>query len=64
MILRHHLINYKAASATLDKRGAPIPPEGIEARAAMETTRHTSESKIIEFLDEAFSGARVFQGRQ
>ena len=60
--LRHHLINCKAASATLDKRGAPNSPEGIEARAAMETTRQTSESKILELLDEAFSGARVFQG--
>jgi hypothetical protein len=60
--LRHNLINYKAASATLDKRGAPNTPEGIEARAGMETTRQAAESKIIELLDEAFSGARVFQG--
>lgn len=59
--LRHFLIDYKAASATLDKRGTPIGPEGIEARAAMETTRLTAEGKIKELLDEAFSGARVFQ---
>ncbi len=59
---RHHLINYKAASATLDKRGAPNTPEGIEARSAMETTKQTAEDKINDLLKEAFSGARVFQG--
>lgn len=60
--LRHHLIEYKAAAATLEKRGVPNTPEGTEARAAMETTRQTAEAKIRELLGEAFSGARVFQG--
>lgn len=60
--LRHHLIDYKAASATLDKRGVPNTPEGTEAKAAMETTKQTAEGKIRELLDEVFSGARVFQG--
>ncbi len=60
--LRHHLIDYKASSATLDKRGVPNTPEGAEARAAMETTRQTAESRICELLEEAFSGSRVFQG--
>ncbi len=60
--LRHYLIDYKAASATLDKRGVPNTPEGTEARAAMETTKQTAEGKINELLEEAFSGARVFQG--
>jgi len=60
--LRHHLIDYKAASATLDKRGVPNTPEGTEARAAMETTKQTAEGKIRELLEEAFCGARVFQG--
>lgn len=60
--LRHHLIDYKAASATLDKRGSPNTPEGTEAKAAMETTKQTAEGKIRELLSEAFSGARVFQG--
>jgi hypothetical protein len=60
--LRHHLIDCKAASATLDKRGVANTPEGTEARAAMETTRQTAEGKIRELLEEAFSGARVFQG--
>jgi len=60
--LRQHLINCKAASATLDKRGVPNSPEGTEARAAMETTKQAAEGKIRELLDEAFSGSRVFQG--
>lgn len=60
--LRHHLINYKAATATLDKRGVPNTPEGTEARSAMETIRQAAEGKIEELLSEAFSGARVFQG--
>jgi len=60
--LRHQLIELKAATATLDKRGVPNSPEGAEARSAMETTRQSAESRIRELLDEAFSGARVFQG--
>ncbi len=60
--LRNHLIEYKAASATLEKRGVPNTPEGIEARAAMETSKKSAEGKIRELLDEAFSGARLFQG--
>lgn len=60
--LRYYLIDYKAASATLDKRGVPSGPEGTEARAAMETTKQTAEGKINELLEEAFFGARVFQG--
>jgi len=60
--LRYYLIDYKAAGATLDKRGVPNTPEGTEARAATETIRQTAEGKINELLDDAFSGARVFQG--
>lgn len=60
--LRHYLIDFKAASATLDKRGISNTPEGIEARSSMETTRQTAEGKIRELLAESFSGARVFQG--
>jgi hypothetical protein len=60
--LRHHLIEFKAASATLEKRGTPNTPEGTEAKAAMETTKQTAEGKVKELLSDAFSGARVFQG--
>lgn len=60
--LRNALIQFKAAAATLEKRGVPNTPEGTEARAAMETTRQAAEAKIKGLLDEAFSGAKVFQG--
>lgn len=60
--LRHHLIDYKAASATLDRRGVSNTPEGADARAAMETIKQTANGNIRELLEEAFSGARVFQG--
>jgi hypothetical protein len=60
--LRHNLIEYKAAVATIDKRGTVNSPEGVEARSAMETTKNQSEIKIQELLDEVFIEARVFQG--
>jgi hypothetical protein len=60
--LRRHLIDCKAATATLDKREIANTPESIEARAAMETTKHTTERKINQLLDEIFSDARIFQG--
>lgn len=60
--LRRHLIDFKAANATLDKRGVPNTPEGTEARAAMETAKQIAERKICELIDEAYSGAHVFQG--
>ena len=60
--LRRHLIDHKAASATLDKRGVPNTPEGTEARAAMETIRQTAEDGLQALLDEVFADARVFQG--
>jgi len=59
--LRHQLIDYKAASATLDIRGVPNTPEGKEARAAMETIQQRAEGKIKDLMDDVFSGSRVFQ---
>jgi hypothetical protein len=61
--LRHYLIEYKAAKATLDKKGEHhIPPEAQEACAAMRTTLSVAEGRVNELLNDAFSGARVFQG--
>ncbi|MBI4904787.1 MAG: BREX system P-loop protein BrxC [Acidobacteria bacterium] len=60
--LRHQLMDYKAATGTLERRGTPNGPEGQEARAAMETTKQTADGRIKEYLGDAFSGARVFQG--
>ena len=60
--LRHNIIDYKASKATLERRGIPIIPEGIEARAAMETIFNVADRRIQELLDEAFSEAHVYQG--
>ena len=60
--LRTQLINCKAATATLDKRGNPTTPEGIEARAAIETIQKRADGRIQELLGEAYANARVFSG--
>lgn len=60
--LRHQLLEFKAASATLDKRGVPNTPEGKEAQSALETTQSNADRRIQELLDDCFSGARIFQG--
>lgn len=60
--LRNALIRLKAAQTTLEIRGIPTSPEGIEARSAMETTRHTEEGKVNQLLKEAFAGAKIYQG--
>uniref|UniRef100_UPI003568D32D BREX system P-loop protein BrxC n=1 Tax=Halomonas sp. TaxID=1486246 RepID=UPI003568D32D len=60
--LRNQLIELKAATATLETRGTPGTSEGEEARGAMQTTRDSAQRRVNELLDEAFSGARVFQG--
>ena len=59
--LRNALIDLKAAQTTLEIRGVPNSPEGIEARSAMETTRHNAEGKVQQLLKEAFAGAKVYQ---
>jgi len=59
--LRRNLIDVKASTSTLDKKGFPNTPEGTEARAAMETTKQMAEGRIKDLLNDAFSGARVFQ---
>ena len=60
--LRNHLMDAVAAAATLEHRGVPSGPEGVEARAAMETTRKAAESRIAQILGECFTSSRVFQG--
>jgi hypothetical protein len=60
--LRHYLMDYKAAKTTLEIKGTPNTPEGIEAHAAMETIKRSAEGKIRDFLEDVFMGSRVFQG--
>lgn len=59
--LRHSLVEFKAAAATITARGTPVGTEGTEAQAAMETIRRNAEDRISELLNDAFSGAHVFQ---
>lgn len=59
--LRSQIIDYKAAETTLEKKGTPVTTEGPEARAAMETRKLMAETNINDLLEEALSGAKVFQ---
>lgn len=60
--LRSQLISYKAATATLNRRGVPNTPEGTEARSAIVTIQNNALGRINELLAEAFSAAKVFKG--
>ncbi len=60
--LRTQLINYKATTSTLQRRGTPNTPEGNEARSAIETFQTHAEKRIGELLEEAFQAAKVFKG--
>jgi len=59
--LRHNLLDFKAAEFTLEQKGPPSGPDGVEARAAMETIKYNSLSRVNEILQDAFTSARVFQ---
>ncbi len=59
--LSNAILDFKAASATIEKRGVPATIEGQEARAAMTTTQSQSESRINHVLDEIMNNAKVFQ---
>ncbi|MHB8898382.1 MAG: BREX system P-loop protein BrxC [Thermoguttaceae bacterium] len=50
----------KAAEDTLNSRGLPTSPEGIEARRAMETRLTEAKRKCKTTLADILSGARVF----
>lgn len=60
--LRHSIIEYKASMETLERRGVPNSPEGIEARESMNTTFQTANSRIEELVGELFAEAHVYQG--
>lgn len=59
--LRNQILDFKAASSTLERRGFPNSPEGTEARASIETTKQNADKRIKELISESISGARVFQ---
>ncbi|MDD3536026.1 MAG: BREX system P-loop protein BrxC [Candidatus Cloacimonetes bacterium] len=53
------LLDIKAADTTLQRKGNPNTPEGIEARAAIETIKHSAELRLQELLQELFAEAKV-----
>lgn len=59
--IRRFIIDFKAAVATLEKKGTLTTNDGQQAKSAMTTIRDTAEGRINELLSESFSGAKVFQ---
>ncbi|MFH0730576.1 MAG: BREX system P-loop protein BrxC [Pseudomonadota bacterium] len=51
-----------AAEGTLQFKGIPSVPEGIEARAAMQTRLTTAGQRLASLVKEIIDSARVFQG--
>ena len=51
-----------AAKATLEYKGAPSTPEGIEARQGMETRLTEAENNLRAVVADVVGGARVIQG--
>ena len=51
-----------AAKATLEYKGVPSTPEGIEARQGMETRLTEAENNLRVLVADVVSGARVIQG--
>lgn len=60
--LYRYLKEYKAATLTLEKRAVPTTPEGMQARASIESTRDYADQRINELLDSAIAEAQVYQG--
>lgn len=59
--LHNAIVEFKAASATLERRGIPATAEGQEALAAMTTTMSQAELRINRLLDDVINHAKVFQ---
>ncbi|MEI6234187.1 MAG: BREX system P-loop protein BrxC, partial [Planctomycetota bacterium] len=60
--LKKALCSFRAASETLDARGVPSGPEGIEARTAMDTRRTLADGELKAVVREVMDGIRVFMG--
>jgi hypothetical protein len=60
--LQKSIVECEAAQATLDFKGTPTTPEGIEARDAMATRRTTAEATRDQIVREVINQAKVMQG--
>ena len=60
--LAHSIASRSAAKDTLEYKGVPSTPEGIEARQGMETRLAEAEQSLRTLVAEVIDGAKVFQG--
>ena len=63
--LKKTIASHKAAELTLQTKGEPTTPEGIEAKQSMQTrleTAKTGDSGLESILADIFAGTRVIQG--
>ena len=60
--LARFIAAWSAAKGTLEYKGTPSTPEGIEARQGMETRRDEADKHLRTAVTEIIDGARVFQG--
>ena len=60
--LKKTIASLKAAEETLNIKGTPTTPEGLEARAAIETRKSVGEGKLKTTVTEVIHGTRVFMG--
>ena len=58
--LKQAIASVRAAEETLQVRGIPTTPAGLEARQAMDTRKLTAERTLRAVVGEVLSGARVF----
>lgn len=58
--LKKTLGSLKAAEETLNIKGTPTTPEGLEARAAIESRKSVAEAKLKGVVTEIVHGTRVF----
>ena len=56
------IASQSAAKDTLEYKGVPSSPEGIEARQGMETRRTEAANSLRSLVAEVIDGAKVFQG--
>ncbi len=59
--IRANLIELKAAENTLRLKGNPGTAEGVEARSAIETIKHSAEIRLSDLFANIFKEAKVIQ---
>lgn len=60
--LRRLVIDAEAAEQTLNAKGLPTTPEGLEARRSMESRRDLAVRERDELVGQVVANAKVFQG--